>query len=678
MRPLLILLLIAFLGGCALPFASAPPPPPSPEPPTTTPAPTPLPSLGPLIEVPGAGFAIAPPIGWTTAIVSDTLSLAPNQAALERRSSGSDLVLTIDATPLSVLADQFGPVATRNPEGFFTASATAAQAAGYQVGPPTPQTFANAPGLVADLSAPGGAGRLAVILGPDVAVRVLGQSDADSWPAQAELYAAILASLSFLPPPTPTPLPREGASQPPVLSDGPEGFVLRLGGQSGPPEARFVAARGLAVAPDGTLYLAESRRGVWVFAPDGTLIRTFGEQDLLDAYDLARTAEGDLLVADFGRNAIVRFRPDGSFVERWGSPGDAPDQFGLASPQRIAIGADGVVYALDSRPSPESGRMVSSILRFSATGQPIGRLTLPADVSPVDLAVDAQGAIYIAESFGGVVKLAPDGSEIARFGDPADPQALAAGALDLDRQGNLYLATYTNGVVQLAPSGMVIARGGASAPPGTLPPPGQISLPNGIAAAPGGVVWVSDNSGEYSAITALRLQRDQVAAATAEAQNVPQPDLTPTPVPPPVDLVRQWASEANASSFYAPDYEPAGATGPPDVVGCQDSPNAWASADPNGLEILELRYREPVFAVGVVIHQSYNPGFITQVELLDERGASLVVYTAVPMLASECPQALEIAFEQTLTRINAVRLTIDQRPGANWSEIDAVELIGVR
>jgi hypothetical protein len=132
-----------------------------------------------------------------------------------------------------------------------------------------------------------------------------------------------------------------------------------------------------------------------------------------------------------------------------------------------------------------------------------------------------------------------------------------------------------------------------------------------------------------------------------------------------------------ASSSYEPDYGPDGATGPPDVEGCQDSPNAWASADPNSLETLELRYRTPVFAVGVTIFQNHQPGFISRVELIDERGVARTVYTAEPALSGECPLELRLRFEQTLTRIVTVRLTVDQRSGANWSEVDAVELIGL-
>ncbi|NTU81960.1 MAG: hypothetical protein HGA45_21715, partial [Chloroflexales bacterium] len=498
------------------------------------------------------------------------------------------------------------------------------------------------------------------------------------WPRradQAPIYDDVLASLRFFALPAPTPAPVDDAEQPVVIEDGPPGFILRLGGSAGPPNGRFVSARGLTVAPDGTLYLAESSRGVWVFAPDGDLVGTFGGDELLDAYDVARAPDGDLFVADFGRNAVARFNADGTFVGRWGSAGDGPEQFGLASPQRIALGPDGSIYALDARPAPESGRVVSSVARFSQDGRLLGRIELSPDLAPTDLVVDAAGAIYLAETFGGVVRLGADGQELARLGDPADPQALAAGAIDLDRLGNIVVATYSSGVLKLSPSGIVIAGGGAAAAQGATPAPGELGLPNGVASAPGGVVWVSDNSGEYSAVTAMRLTVDQAAASTAQALVVtPASQATPLASA----LARQWASEATASSFYAPDYEPAGATGAPNVPTCQDSPDAWAAADPNGLETLELRYRAPVFAVGVTIYQSYNPGFVSKVELIDERGKAETVYTATPSLAAPCPLPLELSFEQTLTRIVAVRLTVDQRPGANWNEIDAVELIGVR
>jgi hypothetical protein len=303
-------------------------------------------------------------------------------------------------------------------------------------------------------------------------------------------------------------------------------------------------------------------------------------------------------------------------------------------------------------------------------------VALPADLAPADLAVDGSGNIYLAETFGGsVVKLAPDGSELARFGDPAAAKSLAAGALDLDQQGNIYLATYASGVVKLSPGGVEVARGGGTAAPGSAPNAGEFSLPNGVASAPGGVVWVSDNSGEYSAVTALRLSSDPALEGTAAAIGATAvADATPVPES---ALLRQWADSATASSFYEPDYDPAGATGPPNVTGCQDSTDAWASADPNGMERLELKFKTPVFATGLTIYQNHQPGYISQVELVDERGEVIPVYKNTPALIDTCPLILPVSFDQTLSRIVSVRITVDQRGGANWSEVDAVELVGV-
>ena len=676
LRRVLPLAAMFLFVACALPAFPGQSPTPSETPAATIvpPSPTPI-SLSVEVPVEAAGFRLRTPANWVSKTLSHTLTLAPSKESLGRTSPGPDLVITVDATPAGMVAAQYGAASASNPESFFEVSSGAAQKSGYPVEATTPITVDGHLGLMADLHGPSGAGRLVVIVGPNSVVRVLGQASPDGWNAQRDLFAAILASLRlFTPAITPTPTPVGIAQQPDLLRHGPPGFALRVGGSGGPRDARFVSARGMAVAPDGTLYLAESSRGVWVFAPDGTLITTFGADDLLDAYDIVRTSSGDLFVADYGRNAVAHFRPDGTFVGRWGSAGDGPEQFGLSSPQRIALGPDGDIYALDSRPGAD-GQVATSVMIFSPEGALSRRVALPADLAPADLAVDGRGTIYLAESFGGsVVKLASDGSELARFGDPAATKSLAAGAIDLDPQGDMYVATYASGVVRLSPSGIEVARGGGIAAPGNVPSAGEISLPNGIAVAPGGVVWVSDNSGEYSAVTALRLNSDPLAEGTAAA--VAATNIAGgTPLPESA-LVRQWADSATASSFYEPDYTPKRAAGPPDVPDCMDSTDAWASANPSGLDRLDLTFKMPVFATGLTIYQNHQPGYISQVDLVDARGEIIPVYTNPPALSRTCPLVLPINFTQTLSRIVSVRITVDQRSGANWSEIDAVELIG--
>ncbi len=640
---------------------------------TAPPAPTPtsLPSsptaiiLEQDLTVAELGLRLRLPAGWQSRLEGQTLRIAATTAALDATVIEAPLLL-IDTIPVATFTAQYG---TAHPETVFELVSSAIQSAGYTISPTQSVQIGGAQGVAADLSSPNGHGRLIVLVDETRVLRILAQAALARWMAEQATIEQVLASIEILPLATPTPTPLILAAQPQIVRSGPPGFVLRLGGRSGPPNSRFIAARGLAAAPDGTIYLAESGQGVWVFAPDGTLRTTFGADELLDAYDVALGPDGDLYVADYGRNAIVRFTSTGTLLGRWGGHGNAPEQFGLSAPQRIAVAADGSVYALDTRLGAD-GLAVSSIVRFTGEGRFIERITLPPDVAPADLVVDPNGMIYLAESFAGtIIKLAPDGSVLARLGDPADPTLLAGPVIDLDRAGYLYLATYAGSILRLSPDGTIVARGGQPATAGSIPNPGEISLPNGIVAAPGGIVWVSDNSGEYSAISAFRLQTDAAALATVIA-------LAPTTSIPIGETTQQWAMTATASSFYAPDYDPAGVVGPPDVVSCQDSPNAWAPATPDSRETLTVSFAKPVFATGLVIYQNHQPGYVTLVEVIDEQGTAQTVYRAEPAAAPECPFVQTITFEQTLTRVIGAQITLDQRNGS-WSEIDAVALIGV-
>jgi streptogramin lyase len=673
--------LLLWLVACSLPGQSsggeAPPaeqPPPEEQPtevpPTATPEPTPV-SLDESLRFAEGGLTLHYPQGWVTDQTSNTLVLAANQESLSANTPGDSLVILIDSTSLQEIEET-----TENgrlSEVFALSSKGPAQA-GYEMGETTPITVDGQSGLQADLRANGGAGRLVVLRGPEQIVRILVQVASPSWEAQQPLFEEMVASMEFFSPaPPPTPTPANRALQPIITKNGPPGFLLRIGGNEGPPDSRFVSARGLDVASDGTLYLAESSRGIWVFAPDGSLLRTFGEDVLLSgAYDVDLGPDGDVFVADYAHNALVRFTPEGTLVRSWGGSGEGAGQFGSQSPQHIAVGVDSSVYALDSHVDAESGETRNSIVHFNGEdGTFIERIPLVSGLAPNDLAVDTSGNLYLADASNRkIVQVDAEGNVIAELGDTVATEGITPGAIDIDRNGNLYVATWDAGIINMSPDGTLISSGGLVAEAGTVPQPGQFVLPNGIAAAPGNAVWVSDNSGEYSAVTALRL------FATSELQTTGN-EITRTRLITQGGYLRQWAIEAEASSSYGEDYGADGATGPPDVEGCQDSPDAWAPATPDTLETLELEYDTPVFATQVNIHQNHQPGFVAKVELLDERGEWNTVYEAEEVeLHNVCPYKMEISFEPLLFRVMSVKITVDQRQDANWSEIDAVELIG--
>jgi YYY domain-containing protein len=174
------------------------------------------------------------------------------------------------------------------------------------------------------------------------------------------------------------------AAAPPVRPAAPR--------ETGPPPGRFRQARGVAVADDGTVYVADfdhhriqklgpgleplaawggegSARGrfkqpcevavfgdevyvadtwngrVQVFDRDGGVLRDWGG-DFFGPRGLAVGPAGDVYVADTGNHRIRRFDREGREGAGWGRRGSAPGEF--LEPVGVAAGPDGQVYVADN------------------------------------------------------------------------------------------------------------------------------------------------------------------------------------------------------------------------------------------------------------------------------------------------------------------------------------------
>ena len=146
----------------------------------------------------------------------------------------------------------------------------------------------------------------------------------------------------------------------------------------------------------------------------------------------------------------------------------------------------------------------------------------------------------------------------------------------------------------------------------------------------------------------------------------------------PANFLTQWASGASASSEYTNDeWAAVRATGAPNVFTCNDDPEAWASAEADGVDWLELTYDEPVRPTHIRIIETWAPGQIVKVEVKDMSGIYHQVYSASPQLFA-CPRALDIPVTGVTEFISTIRVTVDQRLRGDWNEIDAVRLSGFR
>jgi hypothetical protein len=149
-------------------------------------------------------------------------------------------------------------------------------------------------------------------------------------------------------------------------------------------------------------------------------------------------------------------------------------------------------------------------------------------------------------------------------------------------------------------------------------------------------------------------------------------------VPVPGLAASQWATSAEASSEYGSDsWSAKQATGVPDVDGCGDAVGAWASATATEVATLTVYFDIPVAPLAVNIYQNYNPGAIVSLELLGVDGESYEFEVTPEEATVECPGVVSIAFEESDILVDGVVITVDQSITGNWSEIDAVELVGV-
>ncbi|MCH7815337.1 MAG: hypothetical protein IIC60_02080 [Proteobacteria bacterium] len=150
-----------------------------------------------------------------------------------------------------------------------------------------------------------------------------------------------------------------------VLKFSPEGellMTLGTGGEAGDPPTHFDAPNDVLIAPNGTIYVADthgaqfqdepgptSKSRISMFEPDGTFIKSFGEWGFEDGqfrspHSLAMDSQGRLFVADRGNSRIQIFTQDGEHLDTW-------YQFSRISGLFIDPNTD-MLYAIDSESDP--------------------------------------------------------------------------------------------------------------------------------------------------------------------------------------------------------------------------------------------------------------------------------------------------------------------------------------
>lgn len=191
-----------------------------------------------------------------------------------------------------------------------------------------------------------------------------------------------------------------------VVKLGHDGDVVARWGGSGDGPGEFDAPAGLAIAPDASVYVSDFyHHRIQRFDPEGRVLGVWGRPgswpgELHYPTEVAVDARGRVLVADAFNHRVQIFTPDGEPLQSWGGvlgyglPGGWPRWFRV--PKSVAVDAAGAVYVADAF----NGR-VQNLARdgtFQATWEgPAGKSG--ALRYPAGLTVDGQGGVFVSDFF---------------------------------------------------------------------------------------------------------------------------------------------------------------------------------------------------------------------------------------------------------------------------------------
>ena len=312
-----------------------------------------------------------------------------------------------------------------------------------------------------------------------------------------EIDAVELVGVPEGPVPTAQPVP------PTAVAEIPQGFIWRLDSDPGD---KFYAAAGLAIGPDGNLYLADALARFHIISPDGKLLNTIQDYDhLFVTADIDVGPDGNLYIADWGSDdyPISVYTPAGKFVRAWGSKGQGEGQFGDYSPDYLAICPDGLVYVVDTNKDAADERY-ERVQVFDTAGNFVRQWSITAIddfFSTAGMACHSDGNLYLLGWLGHyVLVVSPEGNLVKKIGEDALSGVNGHG-LALDKSGNIYVGSWNRGVLKLDPQGNLLARWGTNTDSEEARPVGVFSYPDALVVDEAGHVYVCDWSAEYSYIT---------------------------------------------------------------------------------------------------------------------------------------------------------------------------------
>ncbi len=280
-------------------------------------------------------------------------------------------------------------------------------------------------------------------------------------------------------------------------------MILGEGGEGG---FEFSKPRDIAVGPDGNLFVSDAgNHRIVKISPEGQLLATWGQfNDVVqgnapggsfnEPWGLTVAPDGTIYVADTWNHRIQHFSADGEFLGMFGFFGQAESPTAFWGPRDVVVDQEGRIFVSDTGNK--------RIVVFDRDGQPLGSfgsvgVALGQLDETVGLSLGADGRIYVADTWNQRV-------QVFESSNGSDYQAVSEWPIDgwygQSLENKPYLATGPEGQICVSDpelyrvlcfdSGGEFLTGWGSFGVG----PAQLGLPNGLSFDSEGGLWVADSA----------------------------------------------------------------------------------------------------------------------------------------------------------------------------------------
>jgi len=306
-------------------------------------------------------------------------------------------------------------------------------------------------------------------------------------------------------------------------------------GSFGNGTGQFHIPTGVAIDSSGNVYVADTGNDrIEKFTSTGTFILQWGSSgtgpgQFNKPWGVAVDPSGNVYVTDTGNSRVETFTGSGSFISQWGTRGSGPGQFSFLSPVGIAVDSSGNAYVVDTF-NARIEKFTSSgsyLMQFGSSGTGPGQLSGPNSV-----AVDSAGNVFVTDAGNfRVEEFSPSGTFSSTFGSngTGPGQFTAAYGIATDSSGNVYVVDGQGArVEEFTSSGTFLFQWPcATGTCATGASSGQFNVPDGIAIAPSGLLYVTDTGNNQVNEFSLTPSSSVVTSSASSTTEIPP--STPSP-----------------------------------------------------------------------------------------------------------------------------------------------------